>query len=303
MTKYEIRRWIPLKIQRFIRARRFKDEFIRNEKTRKEILNYYQNTTDEEILEIVNYLKDNPLTFFNYKFSDYAYKKKIIMFFDNKCGMFYTNIDGKRLYFKRNMDANSAQNYICSIICEQNKLSPHSYHIEELLKVKESINIIDLGGAEGYFALRLIDKAERVYVVECDNEWIEALKMTFLPWKNKVNIISKAVGSSTTDKMITLSSLLEFEMRNIIKMDIEGMEVTVLREMMKTSVLERCFGTRIIVCVYHNARDEEDIKSMFSKENVEININSGYIFFTAEQYYKPPYFRRGVMFISQKEKA
>lgn len=250
MTKYEIRRWIPLKIQRFIRSIRFKEDFLRNDRIRREILNYYKNTKDKEILEIINYLKDNTLSFLCYKFSDYAHRKKIGMHFDKRCGMFYTMIDGKRLYFKRGMDANSAQNYICSIFCEQNELSPHSYHIEELLLLKKPFNIIDLGGAEGYFALKLIDKAEKVNVVECDREWIEALEMTFLPWKDKVAIIPKVAGSIFSDKEITLSSLLEFRMENIIKADIEGMETTVLKELVQSSMLKNCRGGGKNYCMY-----------------------------------------------------
>lgn len=294
-----IKRCIPIRMKRFIWTKMHKKE---NVELKRKILDYYKGTEDSELLEVVNYLEKNPLKFFCYEFADNAYKKKIAVHYDRGCRMHYMIINGRKMYFKRSMNADEARNYMRSIFCEQHEKSPHSYRMEEISAMGRHLNIIDLGGAEGYFAFCNIDNAEKIYVVECDSEWVEALEKTFAPWKDKVTIISRFVGSGTSADEIKCSSLLNPEMKNIIKMDIEGMEVPVLKELAESLELRECSGTRLIVCTYHNAGDEEAVYKILKNRDVEIYANPGYVFFLwqPDNKFEPPYFRRGVVFIDMK---
>jgi 16S rRNA A1518/A1519 N6-dimethyltransferase RsmA/KsgA/DIM1 with predicted DNA glycosylase/AP lyase activity len=48
--------------------------------------------------------------------------------------------------------------------------------------VAEGDVVVDAGAAEGNFALSVIDKASKVYIIEGDAGWCEALRQTFLPY-------------------------------------------------------------------------------------------------------------------------
>jgi len=72
-----------------------------------------------------------------------------------------------------------------SINKEQDNQSPHLYLTAEFQVDINSI-VVDAGVAEGNFALSVVEKAKILYLIECDTEWMEALRLTFAPWKEKV---------------------------------------------------------------------------------------------------------------------
>ena len=58
----------------------------------------------------------------------------------------------------------------------------------------EDVTLLDVGAAEGFFALSVIEHVKEIILFECDVEWIKALEATFKPWKDKVFIINKYVS-------------------------------------------------------------------------------------------------------------
>lgn len=50
--------------------------------------------------------------------------------------------------------------------------------------------VADIGTAEGIFALNIIHSVKKVYLFECDPEWIIPLEKTFAPWINKIEIVN-----------------------------------------------------------------------------------------------------------------
>ena len=50
---------------------------------------------------------------------------------------------------------------------------------------------VDVGCAEGYSSLEIIEEAKHVYLFEQNESWLEAIRATFEPWKDKVTIVQK----------------------------------------------------------------------------------------------------------------
>jgi 16S rRNA A1518/A1519 N6-dimethyltransferase RsmA/KsgA/DIM1 with predicted DNA glycosylase/AP lyase activity len=64
--------------------------------------------------------------------------------------------------------------------------------------------VIDCGTAEGIFTLSVIDRASKVYCIECDPLWMEALEMTLQPYRDKVIVLNKFASDSDKDGQITI---------------------------------------------------------------------------------------------------
>ena len=92
------------------------------------IINKYKLSDDEEIQEIVRYLKSNPLKVFNYEFVHKYNVDELDVQYDESKGLYYANYLGKRMYFSSKMKTLSdARNYYKSILLEQDVKSPHKY--------------------------------------------------------------------------------------------------------------------------------------------------------------------------------
>jgi len=96
--------------------------------------------------------------------------------------------------------------------------------------------LLDVGAAEAIFALNAIDLVEKAYLFECEKEWIDALELTFAPWKYKVEIVHKYVSDRNNGNHITIDNFLEEKSKKnlFIKMDIEGYEQAALKGATKT---------------------------------------------------------------------
>ena len=73
--------------------------------------------------------------------------------------------------------------------------------------------------------------------MECDEEWVEALKCTFEPYKDKVTIIEKWLGESDSENTVSIDTLARNNKnidKIIVKMDIESKETDAIKEMGKT---------------------------------------------------------------------
>jgi precorrin-6B methylase 2 len=177
-----------------------------------------------------------------------------------------------------------AYNNIC---IEQDERSPHRY-LSEGFDVEEGDTVLDIGAAEGNFSLDVIERAGRVYIFETDENWIEALKLTFEPWKDKVRIINKFVSNIDNEKCITLEKMFADEKIDFIKMDVEGAEVEILESSKK--ILDSSNDLKLAVCTYHTSRDKAAIEEILTKCNYACEATSGYMLFIFSVL-TPPYFR------------
>jgi 16S rRNA A1518/A1519 N6-dimethyltransferase RsmA/KsgA/DIM1 with predicted DNA glycosylase/AP lyase activity len=69
--------------------------------------------------------------------------------------------------------------------------------------VSEGDIVVDVGAAEGNFALSVVEKANKVYIIEGNAAWCDALRQTFLPYKEKVEIIQKFLSDVADDDHVT----------------------------------------------------------------------------------------------------
>lgn len=200
----------------------------------------------------------------------------------------FVKYHGKKLYMPKNMSNDEIVAYLRSIEIEQDSRSAHCYfpyHTEMKNKV-----VVDIGGAEGNFALDYIEEIDRLYIFETDDKWIVPLSKTFEPWKEKVTIIQKFVGDGT-NHTIKLDDYFSYGERiDIIKMDVEGAEAMVLKG--SQQILATYEDVIVLVCLYHSGNDEREIKNLLS--GYECKYRPGCMFFLWERPLSEPYLRKGV---------
>jgi hypothetical protein len=177
--------------------------------------------------------------------------------YDDSLKLSYVIHNGKKLYFPLSQNAESIykklienENITGTTEERYREKHPHQYQSDTFF-IKEGDVFCDIGCAEALLSLDVIDKVKRVYLVESDPMWLDALKATFKPYRDKVIIIDKLISDVDTETTITLSSLLKNEKESpvFIKMDIEGYETSVI-EASKEFLLERQ-NIRIACCTYH----------------------------------------------------
>lgn len=238
---------------------------------------YRDRADDPEISGIIDYIeKKGELRLINYDFVD-AYKAEMYrVYHDNECGLSYVPYKGRKMYFPKGWNDERIQDYFCSVLSEQNVNSPHCYKLTGF-EVKPGSVIIDAGAAEGLFSLDYIDTAERVIMIDADDEWIEALNHTFINDMDKVEIICGYVGClSDGDNKICLDSVLDECKIGYIKMDIEGYEKDALLGAKR--ILKDTPDMTCAICSYHNKDDEIWIKRFLSERGYETDNSKGYIF-------------------------
>lgn len=212
-----------------------------------------------------------------------------------KTGLYYVLLGDKKLFFKRGLQEKDVKSCFKSLLLEQDPQSPHSYVGSDFYVNDDSV-LYDVGAAEGIFALLNIEKVKHVFLFECDKEWIEALNMTFQPWKDKITIVQKYVSNRNGEYCISLD---EFAHKNVlpdyVKMDIEGAEFEALSG--AVDIIKRKL-TKWSVCVYHRHEDKNRILSFFNTNDYNIAFSEGLMFVLWEDNrfpIFPPYFRNGIL--------
>jgi hypothetical protein len=263
---------------------------------KRNIVNYLEShpeNMDDEKRLILSYLKYHPLSFFPYSYTEQYNSKEVVVYIDSEKKMPYTLQDGKRLYFKKKWNKEIIQKYYNGLLMEQDIASPHHYETTEFYVANGDV-VVDAGAAEGNFALSIVEKVKKIYLFEVDEEWIEVLKITFAPWKNKVTIINKYVSDNNIGNCITMDSFFEQEQIDFIKADIEGAESQLLAG--AKAILSRQTHTKIVLCTYHKCDDAAILNRMLIEQGFNTEFSKGYVIFLHEAYnITPPYLRRGLI--------
>lgn len=265
--------------------------YFTNKKLKREILNFYvENPTDDkEMNHALDYIKKNGIAVFPYPFNDNHNSKDVILHKDDN-GLFYTIRNKKKLYFRRDMTYKSIRNMYNSLLIEQEIESAHRY-LTENFNVTENDILVDIGCAEGFLALDVVEKAKKIYLFEYEDAWIEALQHTFAPWKEKVEIIKKYVSDQTDDNNIAIDHFFENreDLPTFVKIDVEGAEMQVLNGMQQT--INKANHIKLAVCTYHKQNDYEDITSYIS--NIGLNYTTSKNYMLCDDI--KPYFRKGLI--------
>ena len=263
----------------------------------KSILNYYSNQPEpisEEIESVLVYLKNNPIAVFPYDFQNEYIKENIEVFDDKDKGLKYVLMDGKKLYFKKRWGRKKIQNLYNLLSKEQDIRSPHRYLTREF-EFNDGEILIDVGAAEGNFALSVVEKASRIILFEADKEWIEPLNATFEPWKDKVEIVNKYVSNISDSTNTKLDDFLkiENERETFIKIDVEGAESRLLDGC--KNFLAKQKPLKVAICTYHKQNDEKEFTSILNNYGFRTAHSDGYMLFYYDKQMTAPYFRRGII--------
>lgn len=259
---------------------------------KEEILERYGKSKDEDIMGICGYLQDHELDMFNGQIRN-AYRGDMFKIQrDERNGLLYSYWGAKRIYLSPAIKNELiAKEYLCSLCREQDGDSPHCYGMDSLDLSFQDV-VIDGGAAEGFFALQIIDKVRKVYLVEGDEQWIEALECTFEPYRHKVEIVPKWLGSKADERMTTLDRIGQPDETTVVKLDIEGAEQDAL------DGGERLFSSggpmTAIVCTYHNTEDADKFNEYFKGKGFSTSFSKGYMFVDGLETIKPE-LRKGVL--------
>ena len=242
----------------------------------KSILKRYEEDQDGEIDKILRYVEENGLQIFNYDFVEKYVDKHITPVYDSRCQMYYIWHKRKRMYFAKYLDtAEKVERYYRNILIEQDEHSPHRY-LDDNFTVDEGDIVVDAGVAEGNFAIDIIDEVSKIYLIEADERWVEALKQTFSAYMDKVVIIPKYLSCVDEGKYTTLDRLVTGPV-DFIKMDIEGYECDAL--LGAYGLFEDSKRLKCAVCSYHNDHDEVVIKHILGDYGMECGHTDGYMWF------------------------
>jgi len=260
--------------------------------TKKSVLAYYKSNpvSDTEINEALSYLSKNDLSVFPYEFFN-KYKEKPITIKRDASGLPFVEHDGKKLFFKRSWTDKHIIHAYRFLLAEQDVNSPHCY-LTNNYNIKPNSIVVDIGAAEGIFAINEMDNIKHLYLVETDKEWIEALNETFKPWKDKITIINKFISDKNDDKNMTLDFYFSKINIDFLKIDVDGAEEELLRGGEK--VIEANVK-QLAICTYHKKNDNRDFTKLLAEKNYKMHNSNGYMLFYFDSEFTAPYFRRGLI--------
>ena len=241
----------------------------------------YRNSTDEDIKEILGNIEASRCVgAYNQNFAKKYYEnpeeQAELVQYDAEAGMFFALWNNRKMYYPKGYSRERVISSVSLVILEQDLHSPHRY-LEGDFDVQEGDIVIDAGVAEGNFALDIVDRAKKVYLVECEHMWIEALNKTFEPWADKVVIIEKMLGDTDDENHISIDNFVEEGHINFLKLDVEGAEIPALKG--ASRVLENSRKVKCAVCAYHRKNAERDICRLLENYHFYTSTTKGYMFF------------------------
>lgn len=254
----------------------------------------YGNSTNTEIVKTIDYLKYHPLYYFNYPYIEKYKKDSDQIEYDAERKLFFVMFQGKKMYFSRSFqNEQEVREYYYLLKTEQDLASPHRYLTKDFDVLPGSV-VVDVGAAEGNFALEVIDRVKKIYLFEPDDMWVEALRYTFEEYKDKVIIINKFVSNFNDGQTVTIDKILKNVKIDFLKMDIEGEEYYALQGAEK--VIDASLNLRCLICTYHQEFAYQAIKQLFSEKGFSVQTSSGYMWYPmTEMPMRLPVLRRGLI--------
>lgn len=263
---------------------------------RSKIITYYSNPKKplpEEISRVLDYIKNRGIAIIPYYFQDEYIEDAIEVHYDKETGLRYVMHEGKRLYFKRRWSIKRIRLSYNELRKEQDIRSPHCYETDGF-KVEKGDVLVDIGAAEGIFALSNVEQAGKIVLFESSKEWIEPLRATFAPWQGKVTIVNKFAGDVNNAKCVTLDDyFMPGDKLSFLKIDVEGAESRLLSGCKR--ILSGVKPLKVAICAYHKAEDERELNEILARDGFETSYSEGFMLVYTDRKLKDPYFRRGLI--------
>ena len=253
---------------------------------------------EQDLAEAVRYVKRKGVAVFPYH-REKDDGRTIEVHTDAGNGYRYVVHEDKRLYFPQCWDEKRIHRGYAALLREQEARSPHRY-LTPQFDVTPQTALFDIGAAEGILSLSVIERVASVHLFEAEERWIEPLKLTFAPWKEKVRIVRKYVSDVDDKQNITLDTCAEgLDAGDILlKIDVEGHESHVLAG--GRMLLGRP-GVRAVVCTYHRAGDFEHLSAILSGHGFRVTHSPNYMLFLIDpEGLHAPWFRRGVIYCDKE---
>jgi hypothetical protein len=298
--------WVRGKIHDVLTVDQVKNELA---STRKElllykVLYYHQRNISTEFASEVSFLEEaETITPFPYR--QVKQSPPIEAYFDTKMKMAYVIHDQKRLYFPSNWSIDAAKWMYHNYIVTENILgggytekAPHQY-LTYKFNISEDDTVIDVGAAEGLFLLHVIEKVKKGYLFEPAPNWLAALKATFAPFADKVEIIEKYASNRVLGKEGRLDSYVKADVGDLfIKIDVEGCEKLVLDGAEKVLLQKK--KVKVACCTYHQQNDAQMFHQFFKDKGFVTEFSEGYMLFPNDNKAEAPYFRKGIIRAEKK---
>lgn len=253
----------------------------------------YQNSADADIQNTLSYWKNHDISVFNQFVKNEEYS---VVEWDNIENLPYVMLEDKRMYYPYNtkFELFEGRKIIRDVMLEQQPTSPHLY-IKDDITINAGDVIADVGVGEGNFALRFVEKASKVYLIEGAKAWQKPLRKTFEKFKEKTVFIDKYAGRTDIGDYVRLDTVIDSHV-DFFKMDVEGGEVEAL---LGARTLLTNSDAKCAVCSYHKAGDENFIKDMLCSYGYACNTSDGYMLFYhnyALDIFSTLDFRRGIVY-------
>ena len=259
------------------------------------IVEKYQGSKDIEVMDTIKEFMKGSSSILG------AYNPPFAIFSEvhrDDDGWPYILFEGKKMYYplKHIFALKNGKEVVADIMYEQGEESPHRYLPKGYSMPNDAV-IVDAGVCEGNFALRFADTAKKIYLIEADVEWMEALKRTFAPYNNKVEYINKFLSGRDNSREITLDNIVKGHL-DFLKMDIEGAEVDALLGAKRVLTAN---NVQCAVCSYHRQYDERYIQHILQSYGYNTETSKGFIFFPYDEnlVVTHDYLRRGVVYGSK----
>ncbi len=270
---------------------------IRKKNLRNKIKEYFaslpENQVNDDQKEILQYLENNEVRIFPYSFHNDYSPDQLEVFYDPQRKMRFVLQNGRKLYFKKRWKEKKIKQAYSDLMREQDLNSPHRYLTDHFTVGKDDV-VADIGAAEGNFSLAVIEDVKKIYLFEYDKEWIEALKATFAPWPEKVEIIAKYVTDHDDESHIRFDTFFENKKDvSFLKIDVDGAEEVVLKSCKGLFSIRQ--PLKIALCTYHKNDDEKELTTSLLEHGFSVTPSKGYMINYYDKKLRAPYLRRGLI--------
>ncbi|MFN8336279.1 MAG: FkbM family methyltransferase [Cyclobacteriaceae bacterium] len=203
-------------------------------------------------------------------------EKQIQVELDKEKNLPFVMHHGNRLYFPDRFSIDKVKKDYRALLIEQDERAAHRY--VRSYRELQGRTLLDIGAAEGIFALDTIHFVKHVIIFECMDYWQKPLQATFAPWPDKVTVVEKYVGNKTEGDFIKIDDFLSGKSNDnlFLKMDIEGAERMALEGARQT--LSNGKDIQLAVCTYHRKRDPEYMETLLTGLGYQIEFSEGLMY-------------------------